>query len=836
MTQKVWRAGRPIGIEVDNVIFGTAGKKPEEKRKLQHKAAQNFQRIWGLYKPAFENALESGNIDEAHRIWWLGCELWLYLAQNCDDEGEGGSPSIERFLMRGVPRRGTTMPVREEKLVPDVEDGKDTAVLAVNKKLLQAIASAKGILLHIQKAGINKDGLPDGKTTELVQKLVLMVIKVVAAEKSAREVIEQSKGGEEGDGEWRRSINDSNGEECDFQSGELSVLLKVLGKTASLDGLKTGTTQTSISLVLDEFIVEARKTCTDISSSEAKMKRREMRRALNDPSRGYNRFFKALRADQRRPTSVLKIGPTKTPRLTANMNEIFDAFGKQWHGVYNRLEDEPPDFEEFHSHYGQYMIAEPAGDLMPDGYQLAAKAAKAKADSAAGRDAWRPAELALLPTEAWHERAKLLRLCARKGAWPTAYKEVSSPCLHKQDKLDPDAGRAPPTVLDHRLLSVYTQLYRIEMGAWCKNHSDWLAKTIHERCYGAMAGKEPGEASWDAQAAVASVMEQGEEMVLAMLDYYKFFDSFEPQFYAKFLEKMGIHSELVGLFLDLNLNAVRRVKIGNALGKPFTTYNALGQGDPLTLVVALLHVSVQFIALDQICPRMKKSAVVDDRNIRGTKEDILLAWQFIYKFDVRAGHLTNPAKLALLATTKEGKAWCQELTLEGAKPKILDKEVLVGDVITTVRTGNGLLANKRVSHAVRGAEKILAMDVNQRLKKHGCNAVVIPRLLACSTWTRPAAKKLNTLRNKLVSTSIGRHRLLRCGEVVTAILRDASREDPWGALIAGTILKTRRMLMKSEERRKNKNRRHHKDYKRISGRQQEDTFSWASQCANRSCV
>jgi hypothetical protein len=291
-------------------------------------------------------------------------------------------------------------------------------------------------------------------------------------------------------------------------------------------------------------------------------------------------------------------------------------------------------------------------------------------------------------------------------------------------------------------------------------------------------------------------------MVLAMLDYYKVFDSFEPQFYAKFLEKMGIHSELVGLFLDLNLNAVRRVKIGNALGKPFKTYNALGQGDPLTLVVALLYVSVQFTALDQICPRMKKSAVVDDRNIRGTKEDILLAWQFIYKFDVRAGHLTNPAKLALLATTKEGKAWCQELTLEGAKPKILDKEVLVGDVITTVRTGNGFLANKRVSHAVGGAEKILAMDVNQRLKTHGCNAVVIPRLLACSTWTRPAAKKLNTLRNKLVSTSIGRHRLLRCGEVVTAILRDASREDPWGALIAGTILKTRRMLMKSEERRR----------------------------------
>ena len=47
---------------------------------------------------------------------------------------------------------------------------------------------------------------------------------------------------------------------------------------------------------------------------------------------------------------------------------------------------------------------------------------------------------------------------------------------------------------------------------------------------------------------------------------------------------------------------------------------------------------------------------------------------------------------------------------------------------------------------------------------------------------------------------MGQHRQLRCGEAVIAILRDASREDPWGALVSGTILKTRRMLMKSDER------------------------------------
>ena len=71
-------------------------------------------------------------------------------------------------------------------------------------------------------------------------------------------------------------------------------------------------------------------------------------------------------------------------------------------------------------------------------------------------------------------------------------------------------------VLDHRLLSVYSQLYRIEMGAWCKNHACWLAENIHKDCVGAMAGREPKEASWDAQSAVAAAIDGGDEVILAL--------------------------------------------------------------------------------------------------------------------------------------------------------------------------------------------------------------------------------------------------------------------------------------------------------------------------------
>ena len=46
---------------------------------------------------------------------------------------------------------------------------------------------------------------------------------------------------------------------------------------------------------------------------------------------------------------------------------------------------------------------------------------------------------------------------------------------------------------------------------------------------------------------------------------------------------------------------------------------ALGQGDPVTLPVALLYVTVQFRMLDDRCAGLGKGAVVDDRNLTGKK-------------------------------------------------------------------------------------------------------------------------------------------------------------------------------------------------------------------------
>ena len=543
---------------------------------------------------------------------------------------------------------------------------------------------------------------------------------------------------------------------------------------------------------VQEVLKKAQDQLIHACTKNAQKRRRDMKDMLSDPARGHSAFYKHLKADQYKPTTILKIGD----HLTADTNKIVDAFVEQWHGVYHRLKDCPPDYQQFEDAYGRFMPTLPTGDLAPSGAQLYHKACSAKEDSAAGRDAWRPAELALLPEKAWDHRARVLQIIKRVGKWPKSYYDIISPCLRKKDKLDEEAGRAPPTILDHRLLSVYTQLYRVEMGAWCENHAAWLAKQVHRNCCGAMPGREPREASWDTQAEVAAAMDGGEEMVIAFLDYHKFFDSFEPHFFSKMLLKMGIEPAFVQLFLNLNTNGIRRIRMGGLYSKPFTTFNALGQGDPFTLIVALLFVSIQFNALDEACPMVMKSAVVDDRTIRAPKEQILRAITIIQDFDLKAGHLTNTVKLTLMATTLECRKWCEQIIIDDKKPKIANRDIVVGDVVTTSRSGNTFLATKRVNHAMSGAKRILSQDVPIAMQEKACNAVALPRLTACTLWTRPAASRLITLRNQLVTATLGRHRLMKCPEIVITFLRNAATEDPWGSLITNTVMVTRRLVDK----------------------------------------
>ena len=119
---------------------------------------------------------------------------------------------------------------------------------------------------------------------------------------------------------------------------------------------------------------------------------------------------------------------------------------------------------------------------------------------------------------------------------------------------------------------------------------------------------------------------------------------------------------------------------------------------------AILYVMVQMNRVDAIAPMVQGTAVVDDRSLRGSRLEVKNAIDEIMVFDETAGHSTNPVKMALMATSKSGRKWCEGLCYGLLKPKVVQRDVLVGDIVTTVASGNGGLASRRMDHAIRGCK------------------------------------------------------------------------------------------------------------------------------------
>ena len=94
----------------------------------------------------------------------------------------------------------------------------------------------------------------------------------------------------------------------------------------------------------------------------------------------------------------------------------------------------------------------------PAASMLHHRAQNAKEETSGGSDGWKPAELKAIPLKAWESRAEVLKLAGEIGRFPEAYRTVNMAAICKaDDSYDP---------LDHRLISLFTCLYRIEGGAW----------------------------------------------------------------------------------------------------------------------------------------------------------------------------------------------------------------------------------------------------------------------------------------------------------------------------------------------------------------------------------
>lgn len=102
-------------------------------------------------------------------------------------------------------------------------------------------------------------------------------------------------------------------------------------------------------------------------------------------------------------------------------------------------------------------------------------------------------------------------------------------------------------------------------------------------CYGGGIFGAPGRecltSAFKAQIDIEAAGHIGWHWLYVSIEYYKFFDKFEPDFFHEFNISCGIPWILAALTCDLNKQVGRRIKVNGTLGLIFHGDNGAGQGD-----------------------------------------------------------------------------------------------------------------------------------------------------------------------------------------------------------------------------------------------------------------
>ena len=107
----------------------------------------------------------------------------------------------------------------------------------------------------------------------------------------------------------------------------------------------------------------------------------------------------------------------------------------------------------------------------------------------------------------------------------------------------------------------------------------------------------------------------GNDRAAATLDYTKFFDRFDPQFYMEMLRAMGYPEGNADMQLDMYKDFIRHIEIAGTYGKPVFPECGMGQGCCLSLIAANATVAIESRALHHKAPKVHKSTFIDDRKL-----------------------------------------------------------------------------------------------------------------------------------------------------------------------------------------------------------------------------
>ena len=318
-----------------------------------------------------------------------------------------------------------------------------------------------------------------------------------------------------------------------------------------------------------------------------------------------------------------------------------------------------------------------------------------------------------------------------------------------------------------------------------------------------MLARYAGEdAAWNPIDAHFEVMMDVEEALLdkltllvALLDYSKYFDRFVWALTWRLLLQLGAPRELAALLEAFYVRLKRAFKLGRHFGEWWLSTNSVAQGCALSLIVANALITVWTRLIHRDAPQVCTTGYVDDRTIRSKQRNqFIRALESTARFDARTGHIMNVDKSNAASTTEAGRAWLRKLRIDGRRLRYTIAAKLLGAQFSTARyrvtqlsqqradTARATLQRARFSLLPLRHKRMVIANKAFKQAQYGSYLVGLPERALCK------------LRKEADSAQNGQYRRMKARELYYTMVRPGHKEKPAMADAYTTLTTGRRVL------------------------------------------
>jgi hypothetical protein len=124
------------------VLRTLTGTTQAERNKTLKEEATWFAEVWQWHRQDFDSAIQDKNVDEAHRIWCLAAEHFLWKCQRIENN---------HSLPKHKPRRGQAMPTIKQQVTGRLCKETGIARNAFTSKVDNVLGIAHDLLMRIRR-------------------------------------------------------------------------------------------------------------------------------------------------------------------------------------------------------------------------------------------------------------------------------------------------------------------------------------------------------------------------------------------------------------------------------------------------------------------------------------------------------------------------------------------------------------------------------------------------------------------------------------------------------------------------------------------------------------